>query len=144
VVRRGDINVVHQGICRRRKSRVMGNRREVRLCLCLPVRICGVDAQGEAFEQNVATVDITATGVHLQDVKCALERGRIVSIQYRGSKANFKVTWVKNPGTPLHGHIGLKLMERETMNWGRAIPRIPGDAFVKQVDSDDCDIKFLH
>jgi len=120
---------------------VMGARRELRLFLRLPVRISGVDAEGKAFEQDVHTHDMTATGVRLQGIKHPLERGGIISIQYRTSKAKFQVRWVKRPDSPWHGHVGLKLMERENMNWGRAIPRIPGDAFVER--TDDYDIREL-
>ena len=78
----------------------MGVRREIRLKLCLPVRICGVDVQGKAFEQEATTFDLTATGVRLQGITHALTRGGIVSIQYRTSKANFKVRWVERRTLP--------------------------------------------
>jgi hypothetical protein len=121
----------------------MGARREVRLFLCLPVRICGVDAQGKAFEQDATTLDLTATGVRLQGITHALKLGGIVSIQYRGSKANFKVRWAGMPDTALHGQVGLKLIEQQTMNWGMALPCIPGDAFVEHEDEDAYRTKIL-
>jgi len=109
----------------------MGARREIRLYLCLPVRICGVDAHGKAFEQDATTFDLTATGARLQGITRALKLGGIVSIQHHANKANFKVRWVGMgmPDTALHGHVGLELMGQEPMNWGRTIPCIPGDAF---------------
>jgi len=110
----------------------MGARRELRLGLCLPLRISGVDAQGKAFEQDATTVDLTGTGARLQGITCALERGGIISVEYRGSRANFQVKWVGKSNAPLHGQVGLQLIEQETMNWGRAIPRIPGDAFTRR------------
>jgi hypothetical protein len=115
----------------------MGARREIRLYLCLPVRICGVAAQSKAFEQDATTLDLTATGVRLQGITHALKLGGIVSIRYRGSKANFKVRWVGMPDTALHGQVGLELIEQKTINWGRTIPYIPGDAFVEQEGTDD-------
>lgn len=121
----------------------MGARREIRLFLCLPVHICGVDAQGKAFEQDATTLDLTATGVRLQGITHALKLGGIVSIQYRGSKANFKVRWAGMQDTALHGQVGLKLIEQQTMNWGRAIPCIPGDGFVEQEDEDAYRTKIL-
>jgi hypothetical protein len=122
---------------------IMGVRRENRLYLRLPVRICGVDVQGEAFEQDATTFDLTATGVRLQGITHDLKRGGIVSIEYRGSKASFKVRWVGMPQTALQGQVGLKLIERETMNWGRTIPCIPGDAFVGQENTDEYRNKIL-
>jgi hypothetical protein len=119
----------------------MGARRELRLFLRLPVRICGTDVEGRAFEQDATTVDITVTGVRLQGIQHPLERGKVVSIQYRSNKANYKVRWVKKPDNAFNGHIGLKLMEPETMNWGRTIPQIPGDSFVEK--ADEFDIKEL-
>jgi len=110
---------------------IMGARREMRLYLCLPVRISGIDAKGEAFEQDATTLDLTATGVRLHGITHALKPGGIVNIQCRGSKGNFKVRWVgmEMPNPALHGHVGLELMGQEPMNWGRTIPCIPGDAF---------------
>ena len=119
----------------------MGARRELRLFLHLPVRISGVDAKGKGFEQDANTVDITITGVRLKGITHPLERGGIISIQYRGNKAKFRVRWVKKPDSALHGHIGLKLLDGETMNWGRTIPCILGDAYVEK--PDDFDIKEL-
>jgi hypothetical protein len=107
------------------------------------VQINGVDAQGKAFEQHATTLDLTATGVRLQGITHALKLGGIVSIKYCGRRANFKVRWVGMPDTALHGQVGLKLIEQETMNWGRAIPCIPGDTFVKEEDTDDYRTKIL-
>jgi hypothetical protein len=121
----------------------MGARREIRLYLCLPVQISGVDAQGNAFEQHTTTIDLTATGVRLQGITHPLKLGGIVSIKYRGSKANFKVRWAGMPDTALHGQVGLKLIEQQTMNWGRAIPCIPGDTFINEEDTDDYRTKIL-
>ena len=119
----------------------MGARRELRLFLRLPVRISGIDTEGNAFEQDAQTVDITVTGVRLQGIKHSLERGNIISIQHRGNKANYKVRWVKKPDSAFDGHIGLKLLDGATMNWGRTIPCIPGDSYVEK---DDYDIRERH
>jgi len=119
----------------------MGARRELRLFLRLLVQISGTDTEGKAFEQNAHTVDITATGVRLQGIKHPLERGNVISIQHRGNKANYRVRWVKKPDSAFDGHIGLKLLDGETMNWGRTIPCIPGDSYVEK---DDYDIRVRH
>ncbi len=121
----------------------MGLRSEMRLYLCLPVRVCGVDAQGDAFEQDATTIDVTTTGVRLQGITHGLKLGGIVSIQCRGNKANFKVRWVGMPDTALDGQVGLKLTGQKAMNWGRTIPCIPGDAFVGQEGTDDYRNKIL-
>lgn len=121
----------------------MGVRRETRLNLCLPVRICGADVQGKAFEQDATTVDLTATGVRLQGITHALKLGGIVNIQCRGNKANFKIKWAGAPNTALDGQVGLELIQQKTMNWGRTIPCIPGDAFVKQENTDEYRTKIL-
>jgi hypothetical protein len=114
----------------------MGIRRETRLYLRLPVRICGVDVRGKVFEQDATTLDVTPTGVRLQGITHDVKLGGIVNIQHRGNKANFKVRWVGMPNTALQGQVGLKLIEPEMMNWGRTIPCVPGDAFVEQESTD--------
>jgi hypothetical protein len=121
----------------------MGTRRELRLQLALPVRVWGTDIDGKSFAQDATTVDLTTTGVQLEGVLQRIQRGSIVFIQHRGSKAAFYVRWIGRMGAESQGHVGLKLLEGEKFNWGRTIPCIPGDAFVKEEIEEYLEFKVL-
>jgi len=113
----------------------MGMRRELRVTLDLPVRIWGMDPTGKVFDQEAKTIDVTTTGVRLAGVTHPLNRGSVVGVQHRGSKARFRVTWVGQQGTMEEGQIGLQLIESGKFIWGRVIPRIFGDNF-RLLDSE--------
>ena len=119
----------------------MGRRRELRLHLLLTVRLWGTDIAGRCFEQDVTTLDLTATGVHLGGVCHPVAPGSILHMQYRDSKARFCVRWVGKGKS--EGHIGLELLEGEKFDWGRTIPFIPGDAFTRKLIDEDADFGYL-
>jgi hypothetical protein len=107
----------------------MALRKELRVSLQLPVRIWGMDANGELFEQDAATVDITTTGAQLNGVTRQLHRGSVIGIQHRMSKARFRVMWIGIEGTPSENCIGVKLVEEGKYIWGQPVQRIMGDDY---------------
>jgi diguanylate cyclase (GGDEF)-like protein len=106
-----------------------GQRREQRLEIALPVQVWGMDANGELFEQNAITVDITTIGAQLKGITHRLERGCVVGIKHQASKARFRVKWVGAEGTPSEGYIGVRLLDEGKLIWGRALRRVLGDDF---------------
>ena len=106
-----------------------GMRREQRLNVVLPVRLWGMDVNGELFEHEAVTVDITTTGARLEGVTGSLEKGCIVGIQHAISKARYRVAWVGAEGTLVQNQIGLQLVDNGKLIWGRVIPRIFGDDY---------------
>jgi diguanylate cyclase (GGDEF)-like protein len=101
-----------------------GMRREQRLNLVLPVRIWGMDVNGELFEHEAMTVDLTTTGARLEGATGPLQKGCIVGIQHAISKARYRVAWVGAENTPVQNQIGLQLVDSGKLIWGRVIPRI--------------------
>ena len=108
-----------------------GMRREQRLNLVLPVRIWGMDVNGELFEHEAMSVDITTTGARLEGVTGPLQKGCIVGIQHAISKARYRVAWVGAEDTPVQNQIGLQLVDSGKLIWGRVIPRIFGDDYLR-------------
>ncbi len=108
-----------------------GMRREQRLHLVLPVRIWGMDVNGELFEHEAMTIDITTTGARLEGVTGPLQKGCIVGIQHAISKARYRVAWVGAEDTSAQNQIGLQLVDSGKLIWGRVIPRIFGDDFLR-------------
>ena len=106
-----------------------GMRREQRLTVALPVRVWGMDANGELFEHEATTVDITTTGARLEGNTRPLQKGCVVGIQHAISKARYRVAWVGAEATLGQNQIGLQLIDSGKLIWGRVIPRIFGDEY---------------
>ena len=106
-----------------------GLRREQRLNVALPVRVWGMDANGELFEHQAMTVDITTTGARIEGTARPLQKGCIVGIQHAISKARYRVAWVGAGDTRVQNQIGLQLVDSGKLIWGRVIPRTFGDDF---------------
>jgi diguanylate cyclase (GGDEF)-like protein len=106
-----------------------GLRREQRVNAALPVRVWGMDANGELFEHQAMTVDITTTGARIEGAARPLQKGCIVGIQHAISMARYRVAWVGAGGTRVQNQIGLQLVDSGRRIWGRVIPRTFGDDF---------------
>jgi diguanylate cyclase (GGDEF)-like protein len=106
----------------------IGKRQELRHSLTLPVRIWGMDANGQMFEEFGSTVDVTTTGAHITGVRHRLQRGCVIGVEHRSSRARYRVTWVSGSEGDMPGKVGVQLIETGKFIWGRVIPRIFGDA----------------
>ncbi len=102
-------------------------RLDVRHCLSLPVRIWGLDANGKMFEQCATTVDVTTTGANIIGIEHPLQRGCVIGVEHRFSRARYRVTWVSRPEDDKPGKIGVQLIETGKFIWGRVIPRVFAD-----------------
>jgi hypothetical protein len=107
----------------------MGIRKEMRVSQQLLVRIWGIDAGGELFEQNGFTVDITSTGAQIWGLYRKLNRGSILTVQHGLSQARFSIVWVGLPGTATEGRVGLQLVERGKYIWGEPLPGMTIDSY---------------
>jgi diguanylate cyclase (GGDEF)-like protein len=99
-------------------------RLDVRHSLALPVRVWGMDATGEMFEEYGTTVDVTTTGASIAGIKHLLLRGCVISVEHRSSRARYRVKWVEAPRDDKPGNVGLQLLETGKFIWGRVIPRV--------------------
>ncbi len=94
-----------------------GMRREKRLSVALPVRVWGMDANGDLFEHEATTIDITTTGARLEGNIRPLQKGCIVGIQHAISKARYRVAWVGDGSTSVPNQIGLQLVDSGKLIW---------------------------
>lgn len=85
----------------------MGQRREPRKDIQVPVRIFGTDAQGRPFSENVSTSNVSREGARLVGVQAQVRVGEIVGLTYKSIKGRFTVKWVAPPGTGQAGQVGL-------------------------------------
>jgi hypothetical protein len=102
----------------------LGKRRELRHTLVFPVRIWGLDATGQMFEQYATTVDVTTTGAQITGIKHLLQRGCVIGVEHCSSRARYRVTWVKSTEDDRPGEVGVQLIETGKFIWGRVIPRV--------------------
>jgi len=95
----------------------MGQRREPRKEIALPVRIFGTDTSGKMFSENVSTVDVSREGAKLTGVQAEIKPGEIIGMTYKQTKGRFTVKWVGQPGTPQQGQIGLLSLSPDRPIW---------------------------
>jgi hypothetical protein len=73
-------------------------RKEPRVRLSLPVRVSGTDAEGERFNTTVTATSLSRSGALLTGLRAELRCGDMVTVEYEGHKADFRIVWVLNLG----------------------------------------------
>src|SRR5579859_7766067 len=101
----------------------MSTRREQRVEVSLPVRVWGLDGNGNPFVQSVRTIDVTRNGARLRDLFCLSRAGEIIRIQHGLKKANFRVQWIGHPGTVAEGQVGIRCIDTDKYIWGVPLPK---------------------
>ncbi len=99
----------------------MEARKDQRTSVVLPVRIWGMDFDGNLFQQDAETVNITPSGARIQGITYKLHRGAIVGVQCGHMSARFRVVWVGEKNDA--GQIGIELLERGKYIWGTPLTR---------------------
>jgi hypothetical protein len=107
----------------------MGNRREPRKEVKVPVRIFGTDSGGQIFSEKVSTVNISHQGVRLCGLKARPKIDEIVGVTYAATKGHFRVKWMGKPETPNEGHIGLLNIAPEKALWDFPLPSTQADDY---------------
>jgi len=107
----------------------MGRRREPRLKLEVPVKVCGMDTSGHPFVQTAYAVSISRTGVRLTGVGPLVRVGEIVVVIYKQRKARFRVAWIGEAGQPEFGQAGLETSDSNTLIWDFTLPHAGIDGY---------------
>jgi hypothetical protein len=107
----------------------MGKRTEPRKDIEVTVRIFGTDRTGAVFSDKVVTVNISRTGVELAGVQAQLKLEETIGLSCAANRANFRVKWIGEPGTPKAGHLGLLNVSPEKPLWDFPLPLPSVDAF---------------
>jgi hypothetical protein len=108
----------------------MGKRREPRVQLDVPVKVCGMDTLGHPFVQTAYAVSISRTGVRLTGVGPLVRLGEVVVVIYKQRKARFRVVWIGEVGQPEAGQAGLEATEPNALIWDFALPHPGTDGYV--------------
>jgi len=92
-------------------------RRETRVFVELPIKIWGIDANSRPFTQPASLRNISGRGATLQGVTAQLKPGLLLDLQYQGSKAQFRVVWLGQPGTEMQGEVGVENLSKDVLLW---------------------------
>jgi hypothetical protein len=95
----------------------MGNRREPRHPVRIPVRIFGTDAEGQMFSESVYSFDISNNGARLDGVKARLKPGEVIGVSQGQKKSRFCIQWVGQLGTPTANQVGLVNVTKDKSIW---------------------------
>jgi hypothetical protein len=115
----------------------MGQRRETRKDITVPVRIFGTDANGRPFSENVTTINVSRDGVKLSGVKALLKPGETIGLVFGTNKARFHVRWVGEDNTASAGQIGLQSAPSERSIWDFPLPAPGFDEFGRRSKGTD-------
>jgi hypothetical protein len=115
----------------------MGQRREPRKEIRLPVRIFGTDASGKAFSENVFTVNVSREGAKLSGVRSQVKVGETIGLASGNNKGRFCVKWVGQPGTPTMDQIGLQNLAPDKPIWDTPLPPAGIDEYGRQAKSTE-------
>lgn len=100
----------------------MGNRRESRAQCSLEVRVLGMDVTGHPLLATAHTVDISRHGVVLEGLASRVSLGEVISLQYKGRKARYRVIWEGEAGTEKAGQLGLEQVNLRDDLWQQDLP----------------------
>jgi len=103
----------------------MGQRREQRTRIALPVKVYTRDAQNRSVMQMACTMDLAPHGARLGGLHTTYKPDEILQLERGKQKAFYRVVWVgsKEDGRP--GQIGLQAIEKEVTIWGFDL--LPGE-----------------
>ena len=100
-------------------------QREQRVPMRLPVRVRGMDLNGNLFHIDAHTVDITPVSARLKGFVKPLYRGMNIGVECEGRRARFRVVWVGQLDTNGYGEIGIRSLEPGRYIWGVPLKRYP-------------------
>jgi hypothetical protein len=109
----------------------MGERKELRVKMVLPVRVSGTDNEGKPYSLLAHTLDFSRLGARLGGVRQPVRVGETLSLEYKLRRARFVIRWVGPPGTRSEHQVGIQSLESENFLW-LDVP--------KQEYTDDADV----
>jgi hypothetical protein len=81
------------------------------------VRLLGIDADGQPFNVETWTTDISLTGARVLGIDRKIRQGDIIAMQAPTGKGRFRVTGFGREGSPHEGEISLSCVEPGKCIW---------------------------
>jgi len=101
----------------------MDRRRSARVTTLLPVRIWGVDACALPFMQLATVGNISSAGAVLQGLRRQVLPGEVLDVQFGQERAQFRVVWVGQHGSPRAGEAGIESLPYQPCIWNLNLER---------------------
>lgn len=116
----------------------MGNRREQRTKIALPVKIHTRDAENRPRIEMACSLDVSPHGARLSGVRSGREAGEVLYLERGKKKAFYRVVWVGSKQDGRDGQVGLQCVEQDVSIWG--VDLLPGEderyESIKQSEGD--------
>ena len=100
-------------------------RKESRFQLSVPVKVSGVDKNGEPFAINVMATSLSRSGALLTGLNVELRCGDMMVLDYEGHRAHFRIVWFLNLGPRLGAEVAKHKSNREPCPWADLLPVEP-------------------
>jgi hypothetical protein len=120
LVREGQVLTEEQFLNDLRAQR-LGNRRDPRIEIALPVLLTGADVNGRPLDQRVMTVNISRRGALLEGIHGILGTGDSVFLARGPKKEQFRVAWVGDENTSAEGQIGVATVDPNSSFWDEVL-----------------------
>jgi len=101
-------------------------RNDRRVHVALPVRVTYWDSDNKPCLDIACTYDISARGARVTGLRFVKEAGEIIAIERGRNKAFCRVAWIGEPGTELHGQIGIQCVESDRVMWDAELRELDG------------------
>jgi len=98
--------------------------REPRIPMQLRVELHGLGPSGP-FQENAYTINVSRSGARLIGSRYSQHPGDTVELRRGKDKARYQVIWVGEPGTPVHGQVGVRNLEPVKNIWSAPLPPPP-------------------
>jgi hypothetical protein len=97
-------------------------RKEPRIGVNIPVRIWGIDAAGNRFEEDVTAINFSGSGALLLDVEPMTRSGDLMGVAYKGAKARFRIVWMRTFGLHHKSRVAVQRLEKDRCPWQELLP----------------------
>ena len=97
-------------------------RKESRIRVNLPVRISGIDAEGNRFEEDVIATNVSSSGALLLGVEPRTRSGDLMAVAYKGAMARFRIVWMQNFGLEHRSKVAIHRLEKDSCPWQELLP----------------------
>ena len=92
-------------------------RKEPRVRLSLPVKVSGTDGEGELFTTTVKATSLSRSGALLTGLRAELRCGDMLTVEYEGRKADFRIVWVLNLGRRQSAEVAVHKLSPQPCPW---------------------------
>lgn len=98
------------------------HRPDPRLPTDLPVRVWGMAASGQTFNQTVHARNISISGALFSGLEHELKVGDVVGAQYKDRKTRCKVVWVMDTNSAQKMQAGVEIVAEQDCPWKSELP----------------------